>query len=123
MCNEAVHMYPYLLEYVPDHFKSKAVEKGLWLLIHVPDHLRIKKFVTRQWEMTLSFCLMFLIGLWHINKYKEVCDQKLLDDTLRKLAWDGLQKIVVMYGDTIIDRRTGEVLDPGADFTYRKEKF
>ena len=123
MCNEAVHMYPYLLEYVPDHFKSKAVEKGLWLLIHVPDHLRIKKFVTRQWEMTLSFCLMFLIGLWHINKYKEVCDQKLLDDALRKLAWDGLQKIVVMYGDTIIDRRTGEVLDPGANFTYRKEKF
>ena len=51
-----------------------------------------------------------------ITKYKDeqvidkkVYDQKLMDYTLRKLAWDGLQKNMVIDGDVIIDKRTGEV--------------
>ena len=28
-----------------------------------------------------------------------------------------------MNGDTMIDKRTGEVLDPEVDSTYRQEKF
>ena len=40
---------------------------------------------------------------------KKVYDQKLMDDTLRKLAWNGLQKNMVIDGDVIIDKRTGEV--------------
>ena len=59
---------------------------------------------------------------------KKVYDQKLRDDTLRELARNGLQKNMVMDGDMMIDRRTGEVLDPEVDFivfvdhkiTYRK---
>ena len=52
-------------------------------------------------------------------------DQKLMDDTIRKLTWDGLQNNVVMdeEGDTMIDKRTGEVLDPEVDSTYWQEKF
>ena len=50
-------------------------------------------------------------------------DQKLMDDTIRKLAWDGLQKNIVMDGDTMIDKRTGEVLNPEVDSTYWKDKF
>ena len=50
-------------------------------------------------------------------------DQKLMDDTIRKLAWEGLQKNIVMDGDAMIDRRAGEVLDPEVDSTYWKEKF
>ena len=46
-----------------------------------------------------------------------------MGDTVRKLAWEGLQKSTVMDGDTIIDKKTGEVLDPEADSTYWKEKF
>ena len=38
---------------------------------------------------------------------EKVYDQKLMDDTVRKLAWDGLQKKVMMDGDTMINRRTG----------------
>ena len=49
-------------------------------------------------------------------------DQRLMDDTLRRLAWEGLQKNIVMDYDTMIDRRTGEVLDE-VDFTCWKEKF
>ena len=44
--------------------------------------------------------------------HKKVYDQKLMDDTVRKLAWDELQK---KYNDgwyTMIDRRTDKVLDP-----------
>ena len=54
---------------------------------------------------------------------QHVYDQKLMDDTIRKLAWEGLQKNIVMDGDTMIDKRTGELLDPEVDSTYWKEKF
>ena len=54
---------------------------------------------------------------------QHVYDQKLMDDTIRKLAWDGLQKNIVMDGDTMIDKKTGEVLGPEADSTYWKDKF
>ena len=46
-----------------------------------------------------------------------------MDDTLRRLAWDKLQKNIVMDGDIIIDRRTGEVLGPEVDSTCSKNKF
>ena len=54
---------------------------------------------------------------------KKVYDQKLMDDTLRRLAWDKLQKNIVMDGEIIIDRRTGEVLCPEVDSTCSKNKF
>ena len=46
-----------------------------------------------------------------------------MDDTIRKLAWQGLQKNIVMDGDTMIDKRTGEALGPEVDYTYWKDKF
>ena len=42
---------------------------------------------------------------------------------MRKLAWDGLQKNIVIDGDTMIDKRKIEVLDLEADSTYWKQKF
>ena len=50
-------------------------------------------------------------------------DQKLLEDTERKLAWERLQKNIVMDGDTKIDKRTGEVWSPEVDSMYWKDKF
>ena len=41
-----------------------------------------------------------------------------MDDTKGKLAWEGLQKNIVMDSDTMTDKRTGEVLGPEADSTY-----
>ena len=54
---------------------------------------------------------------------QKVYDQNLMEDTMRKLAWEGLQKNIVMDGDTMIDKRIGEVLDPEVDSTYWKDKF
>ena len=54
--------------------------------------------------------------------YQKIYDQKLMEDTIRKLAWEGLQKNM-MDGDTMIDKRTGEVLNPQTDSTYWKDKF
>ena len=54
---------------------------------------------------------------------QKVYDQKLIEDTIRKLAWEGLQRNIVMDGDTMIDKRTGVVLGPDADSTYWKNKF
>ena len=46
-----------------------------------------------------------------------------MDDTIRKLAWEGLQKNIVWIGDTMIDKRTGEALGPEVDSIYWKNKF
>ena len=49
---------------------------------------------------------------------KNVYDQRLMNHTVRKLAWDRLQKNIVMDGDTMIDGRTSELLDPDVDSTW-----
>ena len=46
-----------------------------------------------------------------------------MDDTMRKLAWERLQINILIDGDTMIDKRTGEVLNPEVDSTYWKDKF
>ena len=46
-----------------------------------------------------------------------------MEDTVRKLAWEGLQGNIGTDGDTIIDKRTGEVLDPEVDSAYCKDNF
>ena len=52
-----------------------------------------------------------------------VYDQKLMGDAIRKLAWKGLQNNIVMVGDTMIYKRTGEALGPEVNSTYWKNKF
>ena len=54
---------------------------------------------------------------------QHVYDQTLMEDTVRKFAWEGLQRNIVMDGDTMIDKRTGKVLDPEVDSAYWKDKF
>ena len=46
-----------------------------------------------------------------------------MEDTISKLPWKGLQRNIVMDGDTMIDMITGEVLDLDVDSTYWKDKF
>ena len=46
-----------------------------------------------------------------------------MDDMIRKLPWEGLQKNTVMNDDTMIDKRTGKALGPEVDSTYWKDKF
>ena len=50
-------------------------------------------------------------------------DQSLMDDMIRKLVLQGLQKKIVMNGDTMIDKGTDEALGPEVDSTYWKDKF
>ena len=40
-----------------------------------------------------------------------------MDDGVIKLAWDELQKNIVVDGDIMIDRRTSEVLGSEVDYT------
>ena len=53
----------------------------------------------------------------------KIYDQKLMEDSMRKLAWEELQKNIIMDGDTMIDKRTDEVLDLEVDSTYWKDNF
>ena len=66
-------------------------------------------------------CLDELLKQQAIDQH--VYDQKLMEDMIRKLEWEELQKNVVKDGDTMIDKRTGEVLNPEVDPTYWKDKF
>ena len=54
---------------------------------------------------------------------QKIYAQKLMEDTVRKLAREGLQRKIVMDDDTMIDKRTGEVLNPEVNSTYWKENF
>ena len=88
----------------------------------------IKDTVRRYKEIIFgSNTLTCIVCLDELRK-QEVMDQKvygqrLIDDRIRKLAWEGLQKNVVMDGDMMTDRRTGKLLDPQVDFTYWKDNF
>ena len=68
-------------------------------------------------------CMACLDELWKQQIIDQhLYDQRLMDDTLRKLAWERLQKNIVMDYGTMIDRRTGEVLNE-VDSTCWKQKF
>ena len=54
---------------------------------------------------------------------ERVYDQKLMTDTVRKLAWKQLQENMVVGGDMMIDRRTGKVLDSEVDYTRWNDEF
>ena len=54
---------------------------------------------------------------------QKVYDQRLMEDTVRKLAWEGLQRNIVTDDDMMIDKKTGEVVDPEVDSTHWKDKF
>ena len=80
-----------------------------------------KKIIFGSDTPTCMACLDELRKQQAIDQH--VYDQKLMNDMIRKLAWEGLQKNIVMDGDTMIDKRTGEVLNSGVDSTYWKDKF
>ena len=46
-----------------------------------------------------------------------------MEDMMGKPAWEGIQKNIVMDGDTTINKRIGEVLDPEVHSTYWKDEF
>ena len=46
-----------------------------------------------------------------------------MEDTMRKLEWKELQRNIVMDGDTMINKRSSEVLAPEVDSKYWKDKF
>ena len=55
--------------------------------------------------------------------YQKIYDQKLMEDTVRKLVWEGVQRNIVIDGDTMIEKKTGEVLNSEVNSTYWKDKF
>ena len=88
----------------------------------------IKDIITMyKWIMFSSdnpTCMACLAELWKQQPINQkIYDQKLMEDTMRKLAMEGLQKSIVTDGDTMIDKRTGKVLNPEVDSTCWKDKF
>ena len=88
----------------------------------------IKDTITKYKEIIFGpdspVCMAYLVELRNQQVIDEkVYDQKLIDDMIRKLAWEELQKNIVTDGDVMIDRRTGEMLDPEVDYTRWNDKF
>ena len=89
----------------------------------------IKDTITRYKEIIFgSDTPVCMACLDELRKQKvinqKIYDQKLVEDTIREPAWEGLQKnIIMMDGDMMIDKKTGEVLGPDADSTYWKDKL
>ena len=88
----------------------------------------IKGIITMYKEIIFGsdtpVCMACLDELWKQQVIdQKVYDQKLMENTMRKLAWKVLQKNIVMDGDTMIDKTTGEVLSLEVNSTYQKDKF
>ena len=88
----------------------------------------IKDTITKYKEIIFGpdtpACMACLKELWKQQVIdQKVYDQKLMEDTISKLPWKGLQRNIVMDGDTMIDMITGEVLDLDVASTYWKDKF
>ena len=86
----------------------------------------IKGTITRYKEIIFgsdtSTCMECLDELWKQQIIaQKIYDQNLIEDTMRKLAWMGLQKNIMMNDDTMIDKRTCEVLSLEVDSTYWKD--
>ena len=82
---------------------------------------RYKEIIFSSDTPTCMVCLAELRKQQAIDQH--VYDQRLMEDMIRKLAWEGLQKNIMMDGDTMINKGTGEVLNPKVDCTYWKDKF
>ena len=80
-----------------------------------------KEIIFGSDTLTCMACLDELQRQQIIDQH--VYDQRFMDDTVRKLAWEGLQKNIAMDGDSMIDKRTGEALGPEIDSIYWKDKF
>ena len=84
----------------------------------------ITKFKEIIFGSDTTACTARLDELWRQQVIDQtVYDQKLMEDTMRKLAWERLQRNIVMDGDTMIGKRTSEVLNTKVDSTYWKDKF
>ena len=54
---------------------------------------------------------------------QKIYDQKLMENMMRKVTWEGLQRNIVIDGDRMIVKMTAEVLNPEVNSTYSKEIF
>ena len=84
----------------------------------------IKRYKEIIFGSDTPVCIACLDELWkHQVIDQHAYDQRLMDDTIRKLTWEGLQKNIMMDGDIMIDKRTVEALGSDVDSTYWKDKF
>ena len=80
-----------------------------------------KKIIVSSDTPACMACLDELRKHPAIDQY--LYDKKRMEDTMRKLASEGLQKYIVIDGDTIINKRTCEVLNPEVDSHAEKINF
>ena len=88
----------------------------------------IKDTITRYKEIIFSSDTSVCIAcLYELRKKQiidqKVYDQKLIEDMMRKVIWERLQKNTAMDGDTMIDKRTCEVLDLEVDSYILERKI
>ena len=88
----------------------------------------IKDHITKYKEIIFgSDTLVCMACLDELRKQQvidqKVYDQKVMENMMKKLAWEGLQRNIVTDRDIIINKRTGEVLDPEVDSMYWKDNF
>ena len=50
MCERAIENEPYILKYVPDHFKT---QEEPWSFKYIPDHLKTQKVCNKTFEKSL----------------------------------------------------------------------
>ena len=106
------------IEYTPSklHENKKELDEAIKDTI-----IKYKEIIFGPDTLACMVCLDELPKQQAIDN--KVYDRRLMSDTVRKLAWEGLQTNIVMDRDTMIDKRSGEVLGPEVASMYWKDKF
>ena len=83
----------------------------------------IKDTITRCKEI-IPACMACLDALWKQQVIdQKVYDQRLMEDTVGNLLGTRFKKYFLMDGDTMVNKRTGEVLNCEVDSAYYKDIF
>ena len=108
--------------------KTSLLELAKKLNIHRRSYMKTKDIITMYKEIIFGSDTP---SAWHAwmnfesskSLTKNIYDLKVMEDTMRSLPWEGLQRNIVIDDDTMIDKRTSEVVDLEVDSTYWKDKF
>ena len=102
------------VEYIPSKLYQKTKER---LEEAIKDTITMYKEII--FGSDIPICMAFLDELRKQQAIDQhVYDEKLMEDTMRKLTLGGLQINIVIDSDMMIDKRTGEVLNPEVYSTY-----
>ena len=102
--------------------KTLLLEKAKELNIPCRNRMKTKEELEKAIKDTITRQKVIIFGP-DIPVCMTCLDELRKQQVIEETRLGQASKNIVMDGDTMIDRKTGEVLSPGVDFAYWKDKL